>query len=52
MSSDSIQGNPARADVGTGLMEAGSNRRTVVALISASVISIVVWGLVVVLHIQ
>jgi hypothetical protein len=30
----------------------GEKRRTVVALVSASVISVVVWGLVVALHLQ
>jgi hypothetical protein len=49
-----VQGTIARADVRMGNMENGlvERRRTVVALVSASVISIVVWGLVVVLNIH
>jgi hypothetical protein len=30
----------------------GERRRTIVAVVSASVISVVVWGLIVVLHVQ
>jgi len=30
----------------------GERRRTIVALVSASVISMLVWGLIVVLHVQ
>jgi hypothetical protein len=30
----------------------GERRRTVVALVSASVISLVIWGLVLALHVQ
>jgi hypothetical protein len=53
------QGDSACADVGVGLLErrlnssgAGERRRTIVALVSASVISVLVWGLIVVLHVQ
>jgi hypothetical protein len=30
----------------------GDRRRTILALVSASVISVVVWGLIVALHVQ
>ena len=53
------QGDSACADVGMGILEKcletprqGERRRTIVALVSASVISMVVWGLIVVLHVH
>jgi hypothetical protein len=53
------QGDGACADVGVGILEnrldnsrRGERRRTIVALVSASVISVLVWGLIVVLHVQ
>jgi hypothetical protein len=49
------QGDGACADVGVVIMEGrvhGERRRTIVALVSASVISMLVWGLIVVLHVQ
>jgi hypothetical protein len=48
------QGTVARADVRMGNMEHGlvERRRTVVALVSASVISVVIWGLVIVLNVH
>jgi hypothetical protein len=53
------QGDSAWADVGVGILERqlerprqGDRRRTIVALVSASVISMLVWGLIVVLHVQ
>jgi hypothetical protein len=54
MTTDSIQGNPPRADVGRAFMENTmvERRRTIVALVSASVISLVVWGLVLVLNVH
>jgi hypothetical protein len=54
MSVNSVQGTVERADVRMGNMENGlvERRRTVVALVSASVISIVVWGLVIVLNVH
>lgn len=53
-SMNSVQGTVRRADVRMGKMENGlvERRRTVVALVSASVISIVVWGLVIVLNVR
>ena len=53
MPREPIQGSSACAD-GVGFMEhrRGERRRTIVAVVSASVISFVVWGLIVVLHIQ
>jgi hypothetical protein len=36
----------------TALQAPHEGRRTVMALVSASIISLVVWGLVVVLHVQ
>lgn len=49
-----VQGTVTRADVRMGNMENGlvEKRRTVVALVSASVISLVVWGLVIVLNVH
>jgi hypothetical protein len=56
-----VQANPARADVRLGAMSnrntvevtlVPEGRRTFVALLSASVISLVVWGLVVVLNVR
>jgi len=50
-----IQGDSACADVRVSVMEPrghGERRRTIVALVSASVISVLVWGLIVVLHVQ
>jgi hypothetical protein len=49
----SIQGGGAWAD-GVKVTEPGhaERRRTIVALVSASLISVVVWGLIVALHIQ
>jgi len=53
------QGDGTCADVGVGILEKqletprqGERRRTIVALVSASVISMLVWGLIVVLHVQ
>jgi hypothetical protein len=49
------QGDSTCADVGVSLMETrghGERRRTIVAIVSASVISVLVWGLIVVLHVQ
>jgi hypothetical protein len=48
-----IQGSGACTDVGV-VMEnrLGERRRTVLAVVSASVISLVVWALVLVLHVQ
>ena len=53
------QGDSACADVVVGILEKhletprlGERRRTIVALVSASVISMLVWGLIVVLHVQ
>jgi hypothetical protein len=48
-----IKGSDACADGGVVVEHRiGERRRTVVALVSASVISVVVWALVVVLHVQ
>ena len=59
MQTESIQVSRARTDVGVGTMHnrLGERRRTIVALVgpqlgAASVISVVIWGLIVVLHIQ
>ena len=51
---NSIQGYGVRADVRMGSMEnrVVEKRRTVLALVSASVISLVVWGLVIVLNVH
>jgi hypothetical protein len=52
---ETIQGGSACADTGVGVMETrrhGEHRRTIYALISASVISGLVWGLIVVLHVR
>jgi hypothetical protein len=50
-----IQGDSACADVAVSVLESrghGERRRTIVAIVSASVISVLVWGLIVVLHVQ
>jgi hypothetical protein len=54
MHTESIQANGVRADGTTRIMQSKvvERRRTVVALLSASVISIVVWGLVVALNVH
>lgn len=62
MNGSSIQGNASSADVHMSAMESHvsslsvipgvERRRTVVALLSASIISLVVWGLVVVLNVH
>lgn len=64
MHGESIQGNAPRADVVMGAIESrtnmttltvengGDRRRTIVALVSASIISLMVWGLVVVLNVH
>jgi hypothetical protein len=51
---ESIQASGTRADSGRSVLEnrLGDRRRTIVALVSASVISVVTWGLVVALHLQ
>lgn len=57
MRMNSIQGTPSRADVAMRMimqstMMAAERRRTIVALLSASLISLVVWGLVIVLNVR
>jgi hypothetical protein len=64
MHTESIQGNAPRADVVMRAIEtranmsamivqdAGDRRRTIVALVSASIISLMVWGLVVILNVH
>jgi hypothetical protein len=54
MPPNSIQETPVRADVAMSAMQTllGEHRRTIVAMLSASVISLVVWGLVVVLNVH
>lgn len=50
---NSIQGSRAWVDgMGSVMGNIGERRRTIVAVVSASVISVVVWGLIVVLHVQ
>ena len=64
MHTESVQANAPRADVMIGANEsrtnmttmtvqnAGDRRRTIVALVSASIISLMVWGLVVFLNVH
>jgi hypothetical protein len=64
MHTESVQANAPRADVVMRAIEsrtkmttltvqnAGDRRRTIVALVSASIISLMVWGLVVVLNVH
>ena len=64
MQSESLQVKAPRADVVMGAIErrtnmttmtvqnAGDRRRTIVALVSASIISLMVWGLVVMLNVH
>ena len=56
MRMNSIQAALSRADVAMRMImqstTAGERRRTVVALLSASFISVVVWGLVIVLNVH
>jgi len=63
MHTESFQANAPRADVVMSAIErtkmttmtvqnAGDRRRTIVALVSASIISLMVWGLVVMLNVH
>jgi len=63
MHTESFQANTPRADVVMSAIErtkmttmtvqnAGDRRRTIVALVSASIISLMVWGLVVMLNVH